>query len=119
MERVSSGDAQIPPEGPMRVVVAEDEHGDSKLELIEGAFEQSYRMSGGHAEVLFLALSRQRGHLPYRRARQHAGTVCVRATLSEHEALWSAFLELDRRLGAQLAEVTLTFVREHVQRRDE
>jgi len=100
----------------LRVVVGKDERGDPTLEVIEGAFEQSYRVGDRHAEILFLALCRKRGHLPYRRARQHEGTVCLRATLSEHEALWSAFLELDRRLGAQLSEVTCAFVRERVER---
>ena len=65
--------------------------------------------------ALFLALSRKQGLLPYRRARQHEGTVCVRASLSEHDALWSEFLELDRRLGAQLAEVTRTFLRTNIE----
>lgn len=41
----------------------------------------------------------------------------MRATLSEHEALWSEFLELDRLLGAQLAEVTRVFLRERVEPR--
>jgi hypothetical protein len=113
---VSDGPS-IPPERPLEVVVGQDERGDPKLEVIEGEFEQSYRVGGHHCEALFLALSRKRGHLPYRHARQHAGTVCVRATLTQHDALWSEFLELDRQLGSQLAEVTRSFLREHVERK--
>ena len=94
--------------------MGEDEHGTPKLDIVEGTFEQTYRVGEHHSVALFLALSRAKGLLPYRRARQHEGTVCVRTTLSEHDALWSEFLELDRRLGAQLAEVTRVFLREHV-----
>jgi len=98
----------------MQIVVGEDEHGQPKLDVVEGTFEQTYRVGDQPAVALFLALSRKKGLLPYRRARQREGTVCVRATLSEHDALWSEFLELDRRLGSQLAEVTRAFLREHV-----
>jgi hypothetical protein len=101
----------------MQIVVGTDEQGAARLEVIEGAFEQRYRVGDQHSEALFLALSRKRGHLPYRHARQRAGTVSVRATLSEHEALWSEFLELDRELGSQLAEVTCSFLRKHVERK--
>lgn len=85
-----------------------------KIDVVEGSFEQTYRVGEQHSVALFLALSRKRGLLPYRRARQHEGTVCVRAPLSEHDALWSEFLELDRELGSQLAEVTRLFLRKHV-----
>jgi aryl-alcohol dehydrogenase-like predicted oxidoreductase len=98
----------------MQIVVSEDEEGSPKLDIVEGTFEQAYRVGEHHSVTLFLALARKRGLLPYRRARQHEGTVCVRTTLSEHDALWSEFLELDRRLGAHLAEVALAFVRQHV-----
>lgn len=112
--RVSSDRSSIPPVRPTQFVVGEDEHGQPKLDIVEGTFEQTYRVGERHSVDLFLALSRRRGLLPYRRARQHEGTVCVRASLSEHDALWSEFLELDRRLGGQLAEVTRTFLRQHV-----
>jgi hypothetical protein len=112
---MSSDRPSIPPVRATRFVVDEDADGTPKLDVIEGTFEQAYRVGEGHSVTLFLALSRSRGLLPYRRARQHEGTVCVRAALSEHDALWSAFLELDRRLGAQIAEVTRVFVRQHVE----
>lgn len=111
---MSSDRPSIPPVRPTQFVVGEDEHGQPKLDIVEGTFEQTYRVGERHSVDLFLALSRKRGLLPYRRARQHEGTVCVRASLSEHDALWSEFLELNRRLGAQLAEVTRTFLRQHV-----
>ena len=94
--------------------MSEDEHGTPKLDLIEGTFEQTYRVGEHHSVALFLALSRKKGFLPYRRPRQHEGTLSVRATLTEHESLWSEFLALDRELGGQLAEVTRVFLRERV-----
>ncbi len=114
---VSSDRPSIPPDRPTQFVVVEDERGNSKLDVVEGTFEQTYRVGDHHSVALFLALSRKKGMLPYRRARQHEGTVCVRATLSEHDALWSEFLDLDRRLAGQLAEVTRTFLRQQVESR--
>jgi len=113
---MSSDRPSIPPPRPTQIVEGKDEHGTPTLEVIEGVFEQSYRVGDRHSEALFLGLSRKKGHLPYRRPRQREGTVCVRATLSEHEALWKEFLELDHRLSGRLAEVTSLFLREHVGR---
>ena len=114
---MSSDRPSIPPERPLQIVVGTDERGSRTLDVIEAAFEQTYRVGGDHSEALFLALSRKQGHLPYRHARQHAGTVSVRATMSEHGALWSEFLELDRQLSSQLGELTCSFLREHVGRK--
>lgn len=98
----------------MQFVVTEDEHGTPKLDVVEGTFEQTYRVGEHHSVALFSALSRKKGLLPYRRPRQHEGTLSLRATLTEHDALWSEFLELDRELGGQLAEVTRMFLRQRV-----
>ena len=111
---VSGDRPSIPATRPTQFVVGEDEHGTPQLDIVEGTFEQTYRVGDQHSEALFLALSRKRGLLPYRRARQREGTVCLRTTLTEHNALWSEFLELDRHLGGQLAEVTRAFVRQQV-----
>ena len=111
---MSSARPSIPPERPLQIVVGTDERGAPTLDVIEAAFEQTYRVGGHHSEALFLALSRKKGLLPYRRARQREGTVCVRATLAEHDALWSEFLALDRCLSGQLAEVTRAFLRARV-----
>lgn len=99
----------------MQFVVVEGEHGTQKLDVREGSLEQTYRVGDRHSVTLFLALSRSRGLLPYRHPQQHEGTLCVRATLAEHDALWSSFLQLDRSLGEQLVQVTLAFVRQHVE----
>ena len=104
----------IPPVRPAQFVVGEDDQGNPTLGVLESTLEQTYRVGDPHSVTLFLALARKKGLLPYRRPRQHEGTICVRTTLTEHDALWSEFLELDRELGARLAEVTRVFVREHV-----
>lgn len=100
---------------PVQFVETRDAQGNTSLEVVEGSFEQSYRVGDVHSTKLFLALCRSRELLPYRHRRQHTGTVCVRATLSEHNALWSRFLELSRELEAQLHEVTSGFVKAAVQ----
>jgi hypothetical protein len=112
---MSSDRPSNPPESRMQFVVIEDEQGTPKLDVREGNLEQTYRVGDRHSVTLFLALSRSRGLLPYRHARQHEGTICVRATLAEHDALWSSFLKLDRSLGEELAQVTLAFVRHHIE----
>ncbi len=78
------------------------------------SFEQTYHLRDRYAADLFLALTRHRGLLPYRRARQHETTVLVRASSPEHEDLWSAFRELDRALAEELTAATLGFVRAHL-----
>jgi hypothetical protein len=110
---MGSDRSSIPPARPAQFVVGEDEHGNAKLDVVEGTLEQTYRVGDHHSVTLFVALIRSKGLLPYRRPRQHEGTICLRATLPEHDAIWSEFLELDRRLGAQLVEVTHAFVRQH------
>jgi hypothetical protein len=96
---------------PTRFVEGTDADGRPTIEIIEGSFEQSYRVGDTHAIKLFSVLCRSRGLLPYRHRRQHAGTICVRATLTDHNALWSHFLELSRELDARLHEVTSAFVK--------
>lgn len=112
---MSNDRPSIPPARPAQFAVGEDKEGTPTLEVVEGTFEQTYRVGDQHSVSLFLGLSRKKGLLPYRRARQHEATICVCASLSEHDALWSEFLELDRRLVGQLAEVTRAFLRQHVE----
>ena len=99
---------------PLRFVETRSADGAPTLEVVEGSFEQSYRVGDAHGTKLFLALCRSRELLPYRHRRQHAGTICVRATFTEHNALWSRFLELSRELETQLLEVTSAFVKANV-----
>ena len=99
---------------PMRIVLVENAQGEQTLDVVEGSFEQSYRIGGAYTTKLFVDLCRSRGLLPYRHRRQHSGTICVRASLREHDALWSQFLTLSRQLESRLHEVTLAFVKEAV-----
>ena len=96
---------------PMRVVVRDDGQGGSTLDVVEGSYEQTYRIGDSYTTKLFVDLARSRGLLPYRHRRQHAGTISVRASLSEHDALWSRFLELSRQLEVRLHELTCAFVK--------
>ena len=96
---------------PAQFVVRDDGQGSQTLDVVEGTFEQSYRIGDSYTTKLFVDLARSRGLLPYRHRRQHAGTICVRASLSEHNALWSRFVELSRQLEARLHELTCAFVK--------
>ena len=102
--------------GPACMVVTVEQGGAVTFEAVDSSFEQVYRIVETFTMPLFLALCRSRGLLPYRRSRQHAGTVCVRATVAQHDALWVSFLELSGQLQARLAEVACAFVHAHVAR---
>ena len=95
----------------MRIVVGTNEAGEPMLKALDGSFEQTYRVGDAYSTTLFLAVCRRQGLLPYRRARQREGTVCVRASLREHDAVWSRFLELSRQLDAKLMASTLAFTK--------
>jgi hypothetical protein len=81
------------------------------LELLDEPFEQSYRLNDSYTTKLFLEVCRSRELLPYRHRRQHSGTICVRASVQEHDALWTQYCELSRELQARLHTLTLAFVK--------
>lgn len=95
-------------------VVARGESGEATLDVISAPLEQTYRIGDDHGTRLFVALCRSRGLLPYRHRRSHAGTISVRASPAEHDALWACYLELDRELQIKLVELTLAFVKSRV-----
>jgi hypothetical protein len=95
---------------PMQFVVRDDGQGGQRLDVTEGSYEQIYRIGDTYTTKLFVDLCRSHGLLPYRHKRQHAGTISVRAPVSEHNALWASFLELCRELEARLYELTCSFV---------
>jgi hypothetical protein len=97
---------------PARYVIAAHQDGARTLEVVEGEFEQRYGVGNDYGRTLFIAVCRVHGVRPYRRPRLQRTTVCVRATLSKHDALWRQFLECSRQLGSRLAEVTDQFATE-------
>lgn len=103
---------------PVKFVIAERPDGTPTLDVVEGGFEQRYRVGDGYAGLLFVALCDAHGARAYRRQRLHQGTVCVHTTVSKHDALWKQFLVLSRQLDARLYEVTQQFVRDEVERSD-
>lgn len=109
--RSLNDDEATSPIAPAQFVVCDDGRGGQTLDVVEGTFERSYRIGDSYTTKLFVDLARSRGLLPYRHRRQHAGTICVRASLSEHDALWSRFIELSRQLEARLHELTCAFVK--------
>lgn len=118
---MASRDRELPTEGAApevtgaRYVVVEGEDGSKTLEVAEGQLEQRYGVGDDYGRMLLLALCQAQGLRPYRRARQQRTTVCVRATPSQHEALWQRFLSLSRELDSRLLKVADEFVREEVE----
>jgi len=96
---------------PLRFIETRDAQGEPTLDIVESPYEQTYRVGDVHATKLFLALCRSQELMPYRHRRQHAGTICVRATTPEHQRLWAQFLELSKELDSKLMEVTLAFIK--------
>jgi hypothetical protein len=113
-DKLEQHDAGTSPIHGVEFVVARDEAGDATLDVINHPLEQTYRIGDAHGTKLFLALCRSRGLLPYRHRRSHAGTISVRASIAEHDALWARYLELDRELQIKLTELTLAFVKSRV-----
>jgi hypothetical protein len=107
-------DVNTRPNDGIEFVVGRDEAGEAMLDVISAPLEQTYRVGDDHGTRLFLALCRSRGLLPYRHRGNHAGTISVRASLAEHDALWARYLELDRELQIKLTELTLAFVKSRV-----
>jgi hypothetical protein len=107
-------DASTCPIHGVQFVVAHGEAGEATLDVISAPLEQTYRVGDDHGTRLFLAVCRSHGLLPYRHRRSHAGTISVRASLAEHDALWARYLELDRELQIRLTELTLAFVKSRV-----
>jgi hypothetical protein len=98
----------------LEFVVTRDESGAATLDVISQPFEQTYRIGDEHGTRLFLALCRSRGLLPYRQRGNHVGTISVRASLAEHDALWAQYVALDRELQVELTELSLAFVKRRV-----
>ena len=107
-------DATACPIHGVEFVVVRDEAGEETLAVVNAPLEQTYRVVDAHGTRLFLALCRSRGLLPYRHRRNHSGTISVRASIAEHDALWARYLELDRELQIKLTELTLAFVKSRV-----
>ena len=113
-EEPEQGDASTCPIHGVEFVVARSEAGNATLDVVNHPLEQTYRIGDAHGTKLFVALCRSQGLLPYRRRRSHAGTISVRASIAEHDALWARYLELDRDLQIKLNEFTLAFVKSRV-----
>ena len=113
-DKLGQVDATACPNHGVEFVVARDEAGEATLDVISAPLEQTYRVGNDYGTQLFVALCRSRGLLPYRHRRSHAGTISVRASIAEHDALWARYLELDRELQIKLTELTLAFVKSRV-----
>lgn len=77
------------------------------METTDPPREYKFSMGDEWSRRLFVALLRRYGLTPYRYYRQRYTTVMVRVPAKfVDETLWPEFQELDKALGAYLAEVT-------------
>ena len=102
-------EAELPAVTPLELVVTRGD-GRPGLDVREGEFEQVYSVDDMYSRLLFIALCRQEGATVYRRPRQRVVTVCVKTTVSKHNALWQRFLSLSAELDGLLAETTQQFL---------
>lgn len=95
---------------PLEFVVTPGDAGRPTLDVRESEFEQLYNVQDMYSRLLFIALCRQEGATVYRRPRQRVVSVCVRTTVSKHNALWQRFLGLSAELDGLLAVTTQQFL---------
>jgi hypothetical protein len=107
-------EAELPAVTPLEFGVGSGAVGQPVLDVRESEYEQGYNLRDSYSCSMFIALCRQEGLMAYRRPRQRTVTVCVKTTVSKHNALWARFLVLSDRLEAQLGSATELFVIEHV-----
>ena len=89
----------------------------AELERIDPLIETQFSLPDVWSRKLFLALCRRYGLHPYRRARQRASTIMLRAPQKfVDQVLWPEFRELDAELARYLDEVTTRLIREEVHR---
>jgi hypothetical protein len=108
-------ETELPAVTPLEFVVGVDDRGQPALDVRESEFEQGYNLRDAYSCSMFIALCRRDGLMVYRRPRQRTVTVCVKTTLSKHNALWARFLRLSDQLEARLSTTTQLFVLEHIE----
>jgi hypothetical protein len=105
-------EAELPAIRPLEFVATRGDDGQQSLGVRESEFEQLYNVQDMYSRLLFIGLCRQQGATVYRRPRQRVVSVCVRTTVSKHNALWQRFLSLSAELDGRLAEATQQFLAE-------
>ena len=103
-------EAELPTVRPLEFIATRGDDGRPSLDVRESEFEQLYKVEDMYSRLLFIALCRHERATVYRRPRQRVVSVCVRTTLSKHNALWQQFLSLSAELDGRLAEATQQFL---------
>lgn len=106
-------EAELPAVRSLEFIATRGGDGRPSLDVREAEIEQLYNLQDMYSRLLFIALCRQHGATVYRRPRQRVVSVCVRTTVSKHNALWQRFLGLSAELDGLLAETTQQFLVEH------
>ena len=106
-------EAELPAIRPLEFVATRSDDGRPSLGVREAEIEQLYNVQDMYSRLLFIALCREQGATVYRRPRQRVVSICVRTTVSKHNALWQRFLNLSAELDGRLAEATQQFLVEH------
>ena len=103
-------EAELPAIRPLEIIATRGDDGRPSLDVRESEFEQLYKVEDMYSRLMFIALCRHDGATVYRRPRQRVVSVCVRTTVSKHNALWQQFLSLSAELDGRLAEATQQFL---------
>ena len=103
-------EAELPAVRPLEFIATRSEDGRPSLDVREAEIEQLYNVQEMYSRLLFIALCREQGATVYRRPRQRVVSICVRTTVSKHNALWQRFLSLSAELDGRLAEATQQFL---------
>jgi len=103
-------EAELPAIRPLEIIATRSDDGCPSLDVREAEIEQLYNVQDMYSRLLFIALCREQGATVYRRPRQRVVSVCVRTTVSKHNALWQQFESLSAELDGRLAEATQQFL---------
>ena len=72
---------------PLEFIATRGDNGRPSLDVREAEIEHLYIVQDTYSRLLFIALCREQGATVYRRPRQRVVSICVRTTVSKHNAL--------------------------------
>ena len=79
-------EAELPAIRPLEIIATRSDDGCPSLDVREAEIEQLYNVQDMYSRLLFIALCREHGATVYRRPRQRVVSICVRTTVSKHNA---------------------------------
>jgi hypothetical protein len=84
-------EAELSAVRPLEFIATRSDDGRPSLDLRETEIEQLYDVQDMYSRLLFIALCHEHGRVYMRPRQRVVVSVCVRTTVSKHNALWQQF----------------------------